>query len=92
MLEIPGTTPQRFVSHRWLSAYNITLSTRRMLLAYKLLYFGFLSPGDRELYQEDLKGIFRDHNLNEEARQKIKEIHEDLRNKSTFAVVYFFVL
>lgn len=81
VLEIPGTAPQRFISHRWLSAYDIALSTKRMLLAYKVLYFGFLKIGDRSLYKDELKEIFRNHHVNREARQTIKEIHEDLRRK-----------
>ena len=62
-LAVPGTSPQRFVAHRWLSAYDVGINTRRMLPAYKVLYVGFLSQADQTLYQEVLEEIFKEATL-----------------------------
>lgn len=80
---IPGTNPQRFVTHRWLSAYDVGISTRGMLPAYKVLYFGFLSQADQTLYKVVLEEIYKDHGVGERAKARIKYFHQDLRQKCT---------
>lgn len=52
-MSIPGSAPKRFVRHRWLSAYDVAISTQRLLPAYKVLYYGtdtdsVLSRGPRQ--------------------------------------------
>ena len=68
---IPGTNPRRFVAHRWLSAYDVGIITRRMLPAYKVLYFGFLSQADQTLYEDVLEDIYKDHGVGERAKARI---------------------
>lgn len=42
MLGVKFTMPQRYVSHRWLSVYDVTMNTHRMFdaLAIFLLFMG----------------------------------------------------
>ncbi|XP_076336572.1 uncharacterized protein LOC143239424 [Tachypleus tridentatus] len=58
-LGIPFTTPPRFVSHRWLSAYDVTVTTARMMEAYTVLYFAFLSKGEKPVYKEVIEEIYK---------------------------------
>lgn len=68
-MHIPATNPQRFVQHRWLSAYNVSIATKRMLPAYKVLYYGFLSAEDKALYRDPLEALFSLHgDLNKKGR------------------------
>ena len=48
------------MAHWWLSAYDVGISTRQMLPAYMVLYFGFLSRADQTLYKDALEEIYKD--------------------------------
>ncbi|KAK1893717.1 Glutathione S-transferase F10 [Dissostichus eleginoides] len=69
LMGIPGTNPQRFTAHPWLSAYDVVISTRRMLPAYK------------NLYMDILEEIYKDHGVGERAKARIQFFHQDLRKK-----------
>lgn len=56
-MRIPYSAPKRFVQHRWLSAYDVTISTQRLIPAYKVLYYGFMDKKDKALYQDPLKEL-----------------------------------
>nr|XP_055069280.1 uncharacterized protein LOC129450264 [Misgurnus anguillicaudatus] len=77
-LGIPATNPQRFVSHRWLSAYDVAINTKRMLPVFKVLYFGFMGKQDQELYNEILEDLYRDHGVSDKAQRRVRFIHQDL--------------
>ncbi|KAL6478662.1 hypothetical protein MHYP_G00120950 [Metynnis hypsauchen] len=73
ILNLPVSSPQRgFVNHRWLSAYDASMATHAMMPAYQVLYYGFLSTADKELYKEPLESIFTKHNVNQTARARVK--------------------
>lgn len=82
LLAVPFTVPARFVNHRWLSAYEISISSMRMFPAYLVLYYGFMSREDRSLYKEPLDAVYATHKVSQKARNKIAAIHEELRKKS----------
>ena len=85
ILNIPASNPQRgFVSHRWLSAYDSSMATYAMLPAYKVLYFGFLSSEEKDLYKEPLESIYTKYTVNPTARARIRTLHEDLNRKGEF--------
>lgn len=90
-LAIPGTNPQRFVAHRWLSAYDAGINTRRMLPAYKVLHFGFHSQAHQTLYQEVLEEIFKDHHVGECAKARIQLMHQDLKKKGNTEIDNCFI-
>lgn len=81
-LNLPVSSPQRgFVNHRWLSAYDASMATHAMMPAYKVLYYGFLSTADKELYKEPLDTIFTKHNVQQTAKAKIKASQDKLAKK-----------
>ena len=80
-MSIPYSAPKRFVHHRWLSAYDVAISTQRLLPAYKVLYYGFMDKEDKALYKDPLKQLFADYNVSEKAQIQVRYFHEDLRKK-----------
>ena len=81
-MNISASSPQRgFVNHRWLSAYDASMSTFSMLPAYKVLYYGYLSVEDQELYQEPLKALYTKYSVSQAGKSRIRWIHEDLKRK-----------
>lgn len=85
ILSVPASSPQRgFVSHRWLSAYDTSMATHAMMPANKVLYFGYLTSDDKELYREPLQLIYTQYHVNQAARARIEAIHEDINQKGEF--------
>ncbi|KAJ8346614.1 hypothetical protein SKAU_G00280150 [Synaphobranchus kaupii] len=80
-MSIPGSAPKRFVQHCWLSAYDVAISTQRLLPAYKVLYYVFMDKEDKGLYKDPLKQLFADYNVSEKAQTQIRSFHEDLSKK-----------
>ena len=77
-LDIPATNSQRFVSHRWLAAYDVWINTKRMLPVFRVLYFGFMGKQDQELYNETgpLQDLYRDHCVSDKAHRRVEFIHQ----------------
>lgn len=74
-MSIPGSAPKRFVQHRWLSAYDVSISTQRLLPAYKILYYGFMDREDKALYKDSLQQPFADYKISEKAQTQIRSFH-----------------
>ena len=75
------TVPQRFVSHRWLSAYDRAMDTARLLDVYLMFYFAFVPVHEEGLY----RGLFEEllQKLpSAKARQHARSILITLRGKS----------
>ncbi|KAI4821042.1 hypothetical protein KUCAC02_028994 [Chaenocephalus aceratus] len=82
ILNISASSPQRgFVPHRWLSAYDASMATHAMMPAYKVLYYGFLSTADKELYREPLELMYTKYHVNQAGRARIKVVQEELNRK-----------
>ncbi|RXN22565.1 hypothetical protein ROHU_023414 [Labeo rohita] len=80
ILNLSTSSPQRgFVRHRWLSAYDASMATHAMMPGYKVLYYGYLSTADQELYREPLE--LTKYHVNQAARARIKVVHETLNRK-----------
>ncbi|KAL0978791.1 hypothetical protein UPYG_G00175240 [Umbra pygmaea] len=80
-MSIPGSAPKRFIQHRWLSAYDVAITTQRMLPAYKVLYYGFMDKEDKALYKDPLGQLFTNYKVSEKAQTQIGSFHEDLSKK-----------
>lgn len=80
-MNIPGSAPKRFIQHRWLSSYDVAISTQRLLPAYKVLYYGLMDKEDQAIYNEPLEQLFAQYNLSEKAQRQIRSFHHDLRKK-----------
>ena len=70
LLGIKYTTPERFLEHRWLSAYDVALSTEILMDAYIVCYFSFFNKEDRTLYTERVLEIYKWRNRTAEAGRR----------------------
>ena len=82
LLEIKYTTPERFLEHRWLSAYDVALSTDILFDAYIICYHSFLSKEDKTLYTQRVLEIYKRWNVKKEARERLFDIRSELSKKS----------
>nr|XP_019923958.2 uncharacterized protein LOC109619082 [Crassostrea gigas] len=82
ILGIKFTTPERFVSHRWTTCYDIAAGTLRLWDAYYVFYFGFLKLEDRKIYKPVIRKILNDRKVSEPARAKLDSVHNYLKKKS----------
>ena len=81
MIGVPFTQPPRFLSHRWLSAYESAMSAERLMPAYQILYYGFLTGDDKAVYHDTLQELYDKYKINGTAKRKIRSFHEDLVKK-----------
>lgn len=82
ILNLPASSPQRdFVPHRWLSANDARMGTHAMMPVYKVLYYGYLSTADKELYREPLELMYTKYHVNQAARARIKVAQEEHNRK-----------
>ena len=80
LIGVKFTVPERFINHRWLSAYDTAVSTCRLWDAHQVFYYGFLRRhDDQRTYYDIVLAILRKHNVNENGRTRIKEIWTFLR-------------
>ena len=75
------TKPPMYCSTRWLSVYQVALDVLRQLKAYTLLYFSFLSALDKVEYQPKIVTIFRESQISDESRERIREIQATIGRK-----------
>ncbi|XP_061574023.1 uncharacterized protein LOC133440720 [Cololabis saira] len=76
------TAPERFIPHRWLSAYDVALSTARLLKPMQVFYYSFLKPDDKELYEEPMEAILNHNEICPIDRNRIREIQRRLASKT----------
>ncbi|XP_041361320.1 uncharacterized protein LOC121377407 [Gigantopelta aegis] len=81
MLDIPFTTPQRFLAHRWLSCYDITAANNIMMDAFRVFYYGFLTTEDKKLYKSPVRDLLGKRNVSTSGMDRMKEIWHELSNK-----------
>ena len=81
LLNIKYTTPERFLEHRWLSAFDLSSSTSILMDAYLVIYHAFLSKEDKSSYLSRLVEMFQRRNVGKEARDRLREIRAELSKK-----------
>jgi hypothetical protein len=69
LLGMRFSVPEKFISHRWLSCYDLSLSTLQMWDAYVMFYYAFVK--DNEEYKPVIEEIFKRRNVSENARKRI---------------------
>jgi hypothetical protein len=79
---IKFTMPERYVSHRWLSVYDVTVDTMRLWDVYQIFYFGFMDHSDRTHYLPKIMEIYLRRNVSEKSKIRIHEIHTELGKKN----------
>ncbi|XP_077425728.1 uncharacterized protein LOC144054307 [Vanacampus margaritifer] len=74
--------PERFVSHRWLSNYDVSMSTLRLMDVFTIFYHAFLGREDKELYLPTIMAIHHKKDLSREVKAKLKYIQSALGQKN----------
>ena len=75
------TMPERFVSHRWLSAYDVAVDTERLFKAYQVFYFAFLPKSVKRDYIEIVLEVSKSLHISIESSKRIREIRSELASK-----------
>ena len=70
-----------YAATRWLNIYEITISHIYRFDALVVLYFSFLSDGDKILYKSRLDAIYSRRKATEESKKAIKKHQSFLKNK-----------
>ncbi|CAL8373269.1 unnamed protein product [Arctogadus glacialis] len=84
---LPASSPQRgFVPHRWLSAYDASMATHAMMPAYRVLYYGYLSTADKELYREPLELMYT-ISMTPQGRERENRVCQKLWHEETTTVL-----
>ena len=73
-------TPQR-VSHCWLSIFNCLSIDMTLIDLLILLYYAWIPNHFRETYEEDIKTIFNNYELNEKVKAIIMAIQTKMKQK-----------
>ena len=82
LLGMKFTMPERYVSHRWLSMYDVSLGNNRLYDAYVVFYYSFLSNDNKRLYKSMIMDIFHSRKVSSEAAAKCKDLQQQLAKKS----------
>ena len=82
LLEISYTMPPRFVPHRWLSCYDVTLAALRMLDVFSVFYFAFVPKEDFSVYHGIILSIYRNKSLGEQSKARLSDLLKGLRAKN----------
>ena len=81
LLHIKFTVPERFVSHRWPSAYDLSVSTLRSMDALQVFYYVFVPADLNPVYHGVILEIYRRKNVSMDNRQRVKDILDILSKK-----------
>ena len=71
--------PPERVPHRWLSLFDVLLVDNVMFGALRLIYYSWLSKGDKVLYKDDVKEIMKKFEISKEGKASIRAIQETLK-------------
>ncbi|XP_062595254.1 uncharacterized protein LOC134256589 [Saccostrea cucullata] len=76
MLGVKFTMPQRYVSHRWLSVYDVTMDTLRMFDAFAIFYYSWVISldFDKVKYLPVVVEVYHRLKVPKESRQRINDI------------------
>lgn len=80
-LGIKYTTPEGYVSHRWLSVYDVSLDTERMWDADVVFYFSFLTKKDGAIYSDCILEVFKKCNIANSTKEAIGKLQKKLGQK-----------
>ena len=80
-LSVTYRRPEMFIARRWLSVYDVTLSTIYMFDVYAIFYFSFLRKEDKKLYKSILNTIYSHHKLSDEVKTRIGAHQNELKWK-----------
>ncbi|KAJ8315731.1 hypothetical protein KUTeg_007881 [Tegillarca granosa] len=78
ILGVKYTMPARFVSHRWLLCYDITIDNMKLMSAFAIFYYAFLPVSDKPRFQHHLLRIYLKKDLSSDAKDRIRQIQHIL--------------
>ena len=81
ILGLNFTKPDRFLKHRWLSVYDVSVSVLRCFDLYFIFFYSCLSKEDQLLYRDVLKNLYEKHDLTEEDKTEIQTIQRKIKSK-----------
>jgi len=76
MLNIKYAMPQRYVSHRWLSVYDVTLDTLRLFDALTVFYFPLLTESERVKFLPTIVEVYHRLGVSQSSRERISQIRK----------------
>ena len=80
-LLVKFTMPDRFLRHRWLSIYDVTVGVWRLYDPYFVFFYACLSLEDKPIYEELLENIYERYCVDDDGQRRIKAIHRDISKK-----------
>ena len=81
-LDIKYTKPERYVSHRWLSIYDVTCDIIRMWDALLLFYYSFLPTSEKDTYKNVVDEIYQQYEIDNATRNGIKKLQKIMAVKN----------
>ena len=75
------TKPDRFLNHRWLLVYDVSISTLRYLDLYFVFFYSCLSDENKHVYRDVLNDIYEFHALTDSNKTEIKAIQKKIESK-----------
>ena len=81
VLNLKYTKPERFTSHRFISAHKLAVDTNRLLDAYTIMYFAFLDKAEKPKLKKLIDSIMVKHKVSEKGRAEIERSHLKLAKK-----------
>ncbi|XP_052234163.1 uncharacterized protein LOC127846705 isoform X2 [Dreissena polymorpha] len=82
LIGIKFTMPEQFVSHRWLSCYDVAVNTKRLMDVYRVVYYAFMDKSQQSLYKSVVNDILKKREVSEDAERRVKEIQMELSRKN----------
>lgn len=76
MLNIKYTMPQRYVSHRWLSVYDVALDTLRLFDCLTVFYFAWLPESEKCKFLPAVVEVYHRLRVSQISRERITAIRQ----------------
>lgn len=81
LLGITYRVPERFIPHRWLSSYDVSLSTLAMFDVYQIFYYAFIEKSAKSDYLHVVNDILVKRQVSVPATARVKQIISLLEKK-----------
>ncbi|KAH3872469.1 hypothetical protein DPMN_035685 [Dreissena polymorpha] len=75
------SVPERFTVHRFLSAHSLAVDTVRLIDAYSVFYYAFLSKSEQKKYTSLYKGILERRQVSQASKEALERMHSRVSKK-----------
>lgn len=82
VLGVKCNLPVERVPHRWLSSYDAAARIKSMMDPFRCLYYCFIDSELTASYTSELEAILTRHNVSDDGRQKLQQIHDRFHKKN----------